>query len=82
MKRLTRMLILFTVILTIFMSFSFTALAGNTGKIKGVVTDQTTGEPIPSATVMLVGTNMGAMTDIDGNYLITEGATLEYIVTE
>ncbi len=78
MKRLTRILILFTAILTIFMSFSFTAQAGNTGKIKGIVTDQTTGDPIPGASVLVVGTSMGAMTDPDGKFLITMVPPLKY----
>jgi outer membrane receptor protein involved in Fe transport len=45
--------------------------AGSTGKIKGVVTDAETGEPILGASVMLVGTTQGAMSDPDGKYLIT-----------
>jgi len=44
--------------------------AGTTGKIKGVVTDKETGKPITGASVMLVGTNQGAMTDPDGKYII------------
>jgi hypothetical protein len=45
--------------------------AGSTGKIKGVVTDAETGEPILGASVMLVGTTQGGMTDPDGKYLIS-----------
>ncbi len=43
---------------------------GSTGKIKGVVTDKETGEPIPGASVMVMDTKQGAITDPDGSYLI------------
>lgn len=45
-------------------------LAQTTGKIVGQVTDSETGETLPSATVIVVGTTLGAATDIDGNFLI------------
>jgi len=44
--------------------------AQNTGKISGVVTDASTGDSIPGAQVVLVGTTLGAITDVDGNYFI------------
>ncbi len=44
--------------------------AGSTGKIAGVVTDAETGEPLPGVNVIIVGTNFGASTDIDGTYVI------------
>jgi len=45
-------------------------LAGTTGKITGTVTDANTGEPLIGATVIVVGTKLGAKTDFDGNYVI------------
>ncbi len=45
-------------------------LAQNTGKISGVVTDADTGDSIPGAQVVVVGTTLGAITDVDGNYFI------------
>ena len=58
------------VYLTVFScSLSFT-FAGTTGKIAGKVTDKTTGEPLPFVNIIIVGTNLGAATDIDGNYVI------------
>ena len=45
-------------------------LAQNTGKISGVVTDADTGDSIPGAQVVLMGTTLGAITDVDGNYFI------------
>lgn len=47
--------------------FSF---AATTGKIAGVVKDETTGEPLPGANVVIEGSTMGGSTDLDGNYFI------------
>ncbi|HEX2868281.1 MAG TPA: TonB-dependent receptor [Ignavibacteriales bacterium] len=44
--------------------------AGTTGKISGRVIDAKTREPLIGATVVLVGTKMGAASDADGNYFI------------
>lgn len=46
------------------------AFSGTTGKIAGRVTDQATGEGLPGANVVLVGTGTGAVTDMDGYYTI------------
>ncbi len=45
-------------------------LAGTTGKLIGVVLDKKTGEPLPGANVLIVGTYLGASTDLDGEFLI------------
>ncbi|MBO6575403.1 MAG: carboxypeptidase-like regulatory domain-containing protein [Rhodothermales bacterium] len=45
-------------------------LAQNTGKVSGVVTDADTGEPLPGASVVVVGTQLGTISDVDGNYFI------------
>ncbi len=41
-----------------------------TGKISGRVTDKTTGQPLVQATVLIVGTTLGSVTDSAGNYII------------
>ncbi|MEM1054472.1 MAG: TonB-dependent receptor [Bacteroidota bacterium] len=46
------------------------ALAQNTGKLAGQVTDATTGEPLVGANVFLPEIQRGAAADIDGNYTI------------
>ncbi len=46
------------------------ALAQNTGKLAGVVTDASTDEPLPGANVIIVGTQLGTATDVNGNYFI------------
>ena len=54
----------------LFLGLSMDALAGIRGKIAGIVRDAETGEPLPAANVVIVGTNMGAATDADGHYFI------------
>ena len=46
------------------------AYGATTGAISGVITDSQTGEPVVGATVMIMGTNLGASTDVDGRYTI------------
>ncbi|MEX1139111.1 MAG: hypothetical protein WEF53_07225, partial [Bacteroidota bacterium] len=44
------------------------AAMAQSGKITGVVRDQSNGEPIISANVILEGTSWGAAADVDGVY--------------
>ncbi|MBN2357051.1 TonB-dependent receptor [candidate division KSB1 bacterium] len=44
--------------------------AGTTGKIAGTVTAEGTGEALPGVNVVIVGTTLGAVTDVDGHYSI------------
>ncbi len=46
------------------------AYAGTTGKIKGKVLDSRTGEGLPGANVIVVGTTKGAAADLDGIFII------------
>ena len=56
------------------------AAAAQNGKIKGLVTDEKTNEPLVGATVMLEGTTIGAITDFDGLYNITNIAPGTYTI--
>ena len=47
-----------------------TAWAQSSGKLTGRVTDAATGEGLPGANVIIVGTQIGTATDVDGNYTI------------
>lgn len=44
--------------------------AGTTGKISGRITDKKTGEGLPSANVVIKGTQWGAASDLDGHFII------------
>lgn len=50
------------------------------GSISGKVTDNLSGEALISATVQLVGTPRGAITDLDGDYIVKELAPGKYTV--
>src|SRR5690554_3515977 len=39
--------------------------------ITGTVTEDSTGEPLPGATVILKGTTTGSVTNVDGTYSLT-----------
>lgn len=45
-------------------------LFAQSGKISGIVTDRETGEALPGANVILVGTSMGATSDLNGEFII------------
>ncbi|GAB3019243.1 TonB-dependent receptor [Cyclobacterium sediminis] len=49
--------------------------------IKGVITEES-GEPLPGATIMVKGTNIGTVTDLDGAYSITIPNNVENPVLE
>lgn len=51
--------------------FAVQQLYGASGKIEGRVTDATTGEYLYGASVIIEGTSLGAATDLDGKYIIT-----------
>ena len=55
---------------TIFVILNSWAAFAQNKEIKGVVTDAGTGEPIPFASVMVKGTQIGVACDIDGVYTI------------
>ncbi len=50
------------------------------GSISGKVTDKSNGEALISATVQLVGTNRGALTDLDGVYVVKDLSPGKYTV--
>ncbi|MCK4894733.1 MAG: carboxypeptidase-like regulatory domain-containing protein, partial [Calditrichia bacterium] len=58
----------FSILILIICAISL--FAGTTGKIVGKIFDKETGEGLPFANVVLIGTGMGAATDINGEFLI------------
>jgi len=57
-------------VVPVLLGLNISILAGTTGKITGKVTDKANGQPLPGVNVILVGTQMGASTDANGNYVI------------
>ena len=57
-------------ILLFFVLLPFLTFAGTVGKIKGKVTDLTSGEPLIGANVLVLGTSFGSATDVNGEYTI------------
>ncbi|MCL4549205.1 MAG: TonB-dependent receptor [Bacteroidetes bacterium] len=74
---------LFNKLTTLTILFGFGCLqifAQPKGSISGKVTDKSSGETLISATVQLVGTSRGALTDLDGIYIIKDLAPGKYTV--
>jgi len=70
--------ILINIVLIFIFSNSF---AQTTGKISGMVTDAESGEPLPGVNIVLQGTQLGAASDDDGNYVILNVPPGEYDIT-
>lgn len=68
----------YKILLLILFTCSFTF--SQTGRISGKVTDQQTGEPLIGANVIVVGTSLGAASDVKGEYLITNLSAGQYSV--
>lgn len=51
------------------LTFAFTTLHGQ-GNISGTITDSLTSSPLFGANIILIGTSLGAATNIEGNYRI------------
>ena len=70
-------------LLTFSLSILMIAAFGQTGTIRGKVTDQETGEELIGSTVIIKGTTKGSATDFEGNYAITnvEPGTYELVFT-
>ena len=45
-------------------------ILAQSGKIAGKITDEMTGEPLPFVNIIIMGTNYGAASDLDGEYFI------------
>ena len=59
-----------TLLITLLITLPMLAVGGTTGKIKGKITDQKSGEPLVGAPVSVVGTSLGAAANVDGQYII------------
>jgi hypothetical protein len=61
----------FITVLTIFLlAISLMAEEMHSGHIRGIVVDNKTQQPLPGVSVMLVGTDQGTATDLDGSFYL------------
>ena len=62
--------------------FSLMLFVGNIAiaqtTISGSITDSETGEAIPGANIIVLGSRTGAATDFDGNFVLTSSAELPF----
>src|SRR5690606_40975565 len=70
-----------TSVLLLLLGTPLMALAQGTGTLAGRGTDADTGEGLPGANVIVGGTQLGAATDLDGNYRIIGIPVGQYDVT-
>ena len=81
--KMRHFLLLSLTLLLILLFFSFpvqNTMAATTGKIAGMVFDQETNEPLPGVNIQILGTTLGAASDIRGNYYIINVPPGEYQV--
>jgi outer membrane receptor for ferrienterochelin and colicin len=57
-------------VLIIIFIISTQLFAGTTGKLAGIVKDADSGEPLVGANILIEGTNLGAATNVRGEYVI------------
>ncbi len=58
------------IILNIWLTFALSTMA-QTGQVKGRILDANTNEPVPFANVLVRGTNIGASSDFNGEFILT-----------
>lgn len=81
MKRFVMRVILLLALAIFLVAWFSVATAGTTGKLAGEVKDKETGEPLPGVNVVLEGTTIGGVTDLNGRYYILLIAPGTYNVT-
>ncbi|HMN24689.1 MAG TPA: carboxypeptidase-like regulatory domain-containing protein, partial [Ignavibacteriaceae bacterium] len=54
----------------LFLFIPFFVFAGTTGKLSGTIKDKQTGEPLIGANIIIEGTNFGAATNVNGEFVI------------
>ncbi len=70
-----------SVLFTILMFLGLYVVQAQTQQITGTITSSEDGLPVPGASIVVQGTTMGTVTDVDGKYVLsapTSAARLEY----
>ncbi len=68
------------ILFTIFTLFSVDHLHAQNGRITGTITEAATGETLPGVSVRILGSNLGAATNVDGVYTIRNVRPGEYTI--
>lgn len=73
----------YIILIVLTLASALAAIGGTAGILEGKVVDKDSKEPIIGATVQIVGTNQGAATNLDGEFLISnvEAGTYDVRVT-
>ena len=69
---------LYKIFLLVLFACSFTF--SQTGRVSGKIIDQQTGEALIGANIIIVGTSLGAASDVNGEYLVTNLNAGQYSV--
>lgn len=77
---LRRWIFLFSAIIAWLAVLTSDGFAGTTGKLAGKVMDKATKEPLPGVNVIIVGTTLGAATNLQGEYIILNLPPGNYLV--
>ena len=67
MKSLHRIIM---AMLVLSISLTMPLWSGTTGKIDGTLTDKSSGEPLVGANIIIMGTSLGTVSDINGQYTV------------
>ncbi len=70
----------FVVAVLLMLLFTVSAYAQKFGKITGTVIDVQTGDPLPGANIFVVGTTMGAASNLEGKYTILRMPPGDYVL--
>ncbi len=65
------------IIIGLVLLLSFTFIVGQKTTVSGKVTEVDTGSPVPFATVFFTGTTEGAITDFDGNFIVSTSSQVD-----
>lgn len=55
----------------LWLSFSMSILAQDKGRIEGRLFNEENNQPVPFANLVIIGSNIGSISDMEGNYLFT-----------
>jgi len=67
-----------TLLITLLLVLVLGLRAQNNGSVFGIISDATTGEPLPAASIIIEGTAIGSVSNMEGNYRIMNVAGGDY----